>query len=239
MKPLKPNRVITEFIELYQVDSTNQYALDKSRPGLLVTARAQNAGRGRRGRLWFSPVNENVYMTLTLAPPEERYPIIAGVAVRAAIAGLVPDQAVAIKWPNDIIISGKKVCGILCETRGPITAMGIGVNVNQQAWPKDLEHRACSLKQYSAHGFSINKVIEMVSEHLCTWIDVFRSQGFAPVRGEFLCHGLLEGYEVFNEKGQRCTIVDLTMDGHLIIKEGEIERELIHEPVSLGWDKDL
>ena len=239
MKPLKPNRVITEFIELYQVDSTNQYALDKSRPGLLVTARAQNAGRGRRGRLWFSPAGENVYMTLTVAPPEERYPIIAGVAVRAAIAGLVPDQAVAIKWPNDIIISGKKVCGILCETRGPITAMGIGVNVNQQAWPKDLEHRACSLKQYSAHGFSINKVIESVSEHLCTWIDVFRSQGFAPVRGEFLCHGLLEGYEVFNEKGQRCTIVDLTMDGHLIIKQGEMERELIHEPVSLGWDKDF
>jgi hypothetical protein len=68
---------------------------------------------------------------------------------------------------------------------------------------------------------------------------VFRSQGFSPVRGEFLCHGLLEGYEVFNEKGQRCTIVDLTMDGHLIIKEGEMERELIYEPVSLGWDKDL
>ena len=82
MKPLKPKGIITEFIELNQVDSTNQYALDHGRPGLLVTARAQNAGRGRRGRPWFSPVGENVYMTLTLAPPEERYPIIAGVAVR-------------------------------------------------------------------------------------------------------------------------------------------------------------
>jgi BirA family transcriptional regulator, biotin operon repressor / biotin---[acetyl-CoA-carboxylase] ligase len=236
MNTLKSKRVITEFIELYQVDSTNQYALDKSRPGLLVTARAQNAGRGRRGRPWFSPVDENVYMTLTLAPPEERYPIIAGVAVRSAIAGLVPDQAVAVKWPNDIVISGKKVCGILCETRGPITAIGIGVNVNQQVWPKELEHRACSLKQYSANGFSVNKVIESISKHLCTWIDVFRSQGFAPVREEFLRHGLLGGYEVFNEKGQRCTIVDITMDGHLIIREGETETELVHETVSLGWD---
>ncbi len=155
MEPLKSKKIITEFIELNQVDSTNQYALDKSRPGLLVTARAQNAGRGRRGRPWFSPAGENVYMTLTVAPPEERYPIIAGVAVRAAIAGLVPDEAVAVKWPNDIVISGRKVCGILCETRGPITAIGIGVNVNQQAWPKELEHRACSLKQYSHDGFSV------------------------------------------------------------------------------------
>ena len=129
----------------------------------------------------------------------------------------------AVKWPNDIVISGKKVCGILCETRGPITAIGIGVNVNQQAWPKELEHRACSLKQHSPDGFSVKKVIESVSEHLCAWIEVFRSQGFAPVREEFLRHGLLEGYEVFHEKGQRCTIVDLTMDGHLIIKEGDTE----------------
>ncbi len=239
MEPLKSKKIITEFIELNQVDSTNQYALDKSRPGLLVTARAQNAGRGRRGRPWFSPAGENVYMTLTVAPPEERYPIIAGVAVRAAIAGLVPHEAVSVKWPNDIVISGKKVCGILCETRGPITAIGIGVNVNRQEWPKELEHRACSLKQYSHDVFSVNKVIELVSEHLCAWIDVFRSQGFAPVREEFLLHGLLQGYEVFHEKGQRCTIVDLTMDGHLIIREGETEMELIHEPVSLGWDKDL
>ena len=239
MEPLKSKKIITEFIELNQVDSTNQYALDHGRPCLLVTARAQNAGRGRRGRPWFSPIGENVYMTLTLAPPEERYPIIAGVAVRCAIAELLPDQAVAIKWPNDIVISGKKVCGILCETRGPITAIGIGVNVNQQAWPKELEHRACSLKQHAGHGFSINEVIESVSEQLCTWIEIFRSKGFGPVREEFLCHGLLEGYEVFNEKGLRCTIVGLTMDGHLIIKQGDTETELFHEPVSLGWDNDL
>jgi BirA family transcriptional regulator, biotin operon repressor / biotin---[acetyl-CoA-carboxylase] ligase len=239
MAPVKPKGVIAEFIELYRVDSTNQYALDHGRPGLLVTARIQDAGRGRRGRPWFSPDGENVYMTLTLAPPEERYPIIAGVAVRCAIAGLLPGEAVAIKWPNDIIISGKKVCGILCETKGPITAVGIGVNVNQQEWPKELEHRACSMKQYSPHGFNIHKVIESVSEHLCTWIDVFRRQGFGPVREEFLRHGLLEGYEVSDERGQRCTIVDLTMDGHLIIKLGETETELIHEPVSLGWDQDL
>jgi BirA family transcriptional regulator, biotin operon repressor / biotin---[acetyl-CoA-carboxylase] ligase len=235
MAPPKPKGVITEFIELYQVDSTNQYALDHGKPGLLVTAHTQNAGRGRWGRQWFSPAGENVYMTLTLAPPEERYPIIAGVAVRSAIAGLVPDQTVSVKWPNDIVISGKKVCGILCETRGLITAIGIGVNVNQQEWPRELEHRACSLKQYSHDVFSVNKVIELVSEHLCTWIDLFRSQGFTPVREEFLRHGLLQGYEVFLEKDQRCTIVDLTMDGHLIIKQGETETELIHEPVSLGW----
>jgi BirA family biotin operon repressor/biotin-[acetyl-CoA-carboxylase] ligase len=175
-------------------------------------------------------------MTVTLAPPEQRYPIITGVAVRSALAGLVEGHGVAIKWPNDIVISGKKVCGILCEMRAGITAVGLGINVNQDSWPKELEARSISLEQVSHCGFALDDVARTVTDQLCEWIHVFRSKGFGPVRDEFLCHGMLEGYEIFDERGDRCTIVDLTAEGHLVIDTRGIRKTLIHEPVSLGWD---
>lgn len=229
--------VISESIGLDEVDSTNRYALDAGRPGLLVSARTQYAGRGRRGRPWFSPQGENLYMTITASPSEERYPIIAGVAVRSGIAGLIPSQAVEIKWPNDIIMAGKKVCGILCEARGGITAIGIGLNVNQEKWPPELEHRAISMSQASGRPFSVDEVKKVVADEFCLWMERFRSQGFEPVRQEFLCHGTLHSHEVYDEKGRRCTIEGMTADGHLLIRAAGIQRELLHEPVSLGWDE--
>ncbi|HQI82938.1 MAG TPA: biotin--[acetyl-CoA-carboxylase] ligase, partial [Deltaproteobacteria bacterium] len=103
-----PTPLFGEVIELAEVDSTNRYALDAGRPGLLVRARRQTAGRGRRGRQWFSPHGENLYLTFTMAGAEERYPIIAGVAVREALAGMAPEFPVAIKWPNDLVLQGLK-----------------------------------------------------------------------------------------------------------------------------------
>lgn len=238
MKSPLTNGIITEAIELAEVDSTNRYALDAARPGLLISAQVQTAGRGRRGRPWFSPAGENLYMTLTLTPPEERYPIIAGVAVREALAELVPGLKVEIKWPNDVIMKGRKVCGILCEARGAIAAIGIGVNVNRKSWPIDLDHRAVSILQATGRTFSMEEVRSAVEEKLCSWIETFRSRGFAPVREEFVKHGLLEGHEVFDEAGSPCRILGMTMEGHLVISVDGKERAVMHEPVSLGWDRE-
>ncbi|HVN71703.1 MAG TPA: biotin--[acetyl-CoA-carboxylase] ligase [Desulfomonilia bacterium] len=230
---------IEEVIDLARVDSTNQYALNTGKAGLLVRARMQTSGRGRRGRAWFSPEGENLYMTLTLTPPEERYPIIAGVAVRAAVSDLLHYQPVEIKWPNDIVISGRKVSGILCETKGSITAVGIGVNVNQADWPVDLEHRAVSLKQVSQCAFSIDAVTQTICGYLHRYLKVFRSRGFGPIRDEFLRNGMLDHHEVHDDKGKKCTIIDLTMDGHLVVVADGKKKTMIHETVSLGWDKEL
>lgn len=227
--------IIEEIIELDAVDSTNTYALDAGRPGLLVTAMSQSLGRGRRGRTWFSPAGENLYMTVTLAPPEERYPIIAGVAVREALAELLDSVGVAVKWPNDIVIAGKKVCGILCETRGGITAVGIGVNVNQTSWPEDLAHRAISLMQTSHRRFGFDEVTDTVVVHLSRWLERFFHQGFGPVRDEFLRYGQLEGYELHTEEGERCTIKDLDMEGRLVIDVSGSPRSLRYETISLSW----
>lgn len=235
MESLRPTGLFSEIIDLDEVDSTNRYALDMHRPGLLVRARRQTAGRGRRGRPWFSPEGENLTMTLTLAPPEERLPLIAGIAVREALAGLVFPRSVEMKWPNDIVIGGRKVCGILCEVRGGIAAMGVGINVNQTAWPRGLDHRAVSLRQVTGGEYDLDEIAMLVAQGISIWVQAFHERGFAPVRQEFLKHGLLDEYEVFDERAQRCSIVDLTMDGHLVIVAGGVCRTLISETISIGW----
>jgi BirA family biotin operon repressor/biotin-[acetyl-CoA-carboxylase] ligase len=130
-----------------QLGSTNSYvaglADENSEDGLVVVAREQTAGRGQHGRSWSAPAGSSVLMSVLLRPPPElRRPAFliawAAVSVCETILHLTGLQA-KIKWPNDVLIRGKKVCGILTEARGgvapvaPSVIVGIGLNVNQSA----------------------------------------------------------------------------------------------------------
>lgn len=126
--------------------STNALALalgdDPTHDGLALLADEQTAGRGQYGRTWQAPPGSSVLLTVLLFPPAPlRRPALlttwAAVAVAEAIFELTA-RPVRIKWPNDLFIEGKKVCGILIEQRGttgrpPATAVGIGLNVTQSA----------------------------------------------------------------------------------------------------------
>jgi BirA family biotin operon repressor/biotin-[acetyl-CoA-carboxylase] ligase len=130
------------------LDSTNTLALsladDPAHHGLVVLARAQTAGRGQYGRAWQAPSGSSVLISVLLFPPLPlRRPALltawAAVSVSEAIASLTNLQA-TIKWPNDVLIGGKKVCGILIEQRTtghadfPLaTVVGIGLNLTQSA----------------------------------------------------------------------------------------------------------
>lgn len=152
--------------ELYcysKVTSTNVVAKEKMQEGgasgLLVVAQEQTAGRGRRGRNWVSPKGEAVYMTLALKadfPPEKAsmLTLVMAYAVAQAICD-VTNLSCLIKWPNDIVINQKKVCGILTEMSvGKVSienvsienvVIGVGINVNQQDFPQELAEIATSL----------------------------------------------------------------------------------------------
>ncbi len=219
--------IINEVVELHSVDSTNTYALGTGRPGLLVTAREQTAGRGRMGRSWFSPEGLNLYMTITLDSMDPRLTLVAGVAVQEALSGIAgKDNSVEIKWPNDILVCGKKVCGILCESR-KITAVGIGINVNQKDWPPELEHRATSLSRVIGAELDKTRVLQQVTASLDAWVARFGEQGFEPVRERFLEHGMLRLHALETEDGHECRIVDLDSDGHLHIEKSGAIEELI------------
>lgn len=148
---------------LEEVDSTNSYAkklAEQGEPeGTLVVAERQTAGRGRRGRSWESPRGVNVFMTLLLRP--KLHPSrVSGITLLAAlaIARAVDETAsleVEIKWPNDVLVAGKKICGILTEMSSEenfihYAVVGIGINVNQESFPEELREKASSL--YLAAG---------------------------------------------------------------------------------------
>lgn len=156
---------------LEETGSTNEDARacsDRGEPsGTVVVADRQNAGRGRRGREWISPAGENLYFTLLLRPelePQKASMLTLVMAVAVAEAMHNVGVRAGIKWPNDIVADGKKLCGILTEMRlmspaaacengmkGNVPAIrdviiGVGVNVNQQEFAPELEGRASSLK---------------------------------------------------------------------------------------------
>ncbi|HWT03155.1 MAG TPA: biotin--[acetyl-CoA-carboxylase] ligase [Pyrinomonadaceae bacterium] len=151
--PLRP--VILRFDSL---PSTNTEAARQAAAGaaegLCVVAREQTRGRGRRERVWVSPADAGLYLSIVLRPAAlapEAWPLItlaAALAVREALAqtfGLEAD----IKWPNDIIAGERKLCGILAETvetgTGRAVILGIGVNLDDRAFPPELKETAASV----------------------------------------------------------------------------------------------
>ena len=119
--------------------------------GALVVAEEQTAGRGRLGRSWFAPAGTSLLCSLQLRPdtPTERLPELTGVVARAcadaiaALTGLEP----ALKFPNDVLVGGRKVAGILAEARDGRVVLGVGINVNVPAdeLPEDVDRPATSL----------------------------------------------------------------------------------------------
>lgn len=122
--------------------------------GAVVVADMQTAGRGRRGRGWVSPAGKDIYMTIMLRPqcrPEKAsvLTLVMALAVLEAVSELIP-QSCGIKWPNDIVINGKKVCGILTEMSAELdeihyVVIGAGINVNQQVLAEEIRDTATSL----------------------------------------------------------------------------------------------
>lgn len=131
--------------------STQLLLPPKAPEGALVVAEEQTAGRGRLGRRWLAPAGTSLLCSLQLRPTAatERLPELTGVASRAcaeaiaALTGLEP----ALKFPNDVLVAGRKVAGILAEAREGRVVLGIGINVNVPAGqlPEDVDRRATSL----------------------------------------------------------------------------------------------
>ena len=154
-------------IELFdRLPSTNREAVQLAQAdvehGTVVVADCQTAGRGRLARTWFSPAGANLYCSTILRAtrPPERFtewlswlPLVSALAAAEAIEH-VSSIPVSVKWPNDLLISERKVGGILCESgtgtrSGPFQIVGIGINVNvgHDDWPADLRDSATSIWQ--------------------------------------------------------------------------------------------
>lgn len=152
------NKLGSTFVRFDSVSSTNdvarELAVSGASEGLCVIAREQTAGRGRQGRFWSSPPGEGLYLSLILRPQVNAsdsaiITLAAAVAVAETLR-LDFQTAADIKWPNDVLVRGRKICGILVEAaiegeRLQYVVMGIGVNIGQRSFPEQAGDSATSL----------------------------------------------------------------------------------------------
>jgi BirA family biotin operon repressor/biotin-[acetyl-CoA-carboxylase] ligase len=145
--------------------------------GLCVVAREQTAGRGRAARRWASPRDAGLYFSLLLRPRFEpaRWPLItlaAALAVRDALAEACRLEA-DIKWPNDLLARGRKLCGILAETfetrAGRACVLGIGINLSADAFPHELADRATSVESETGRRPDIETLLRALTRALERW----------------------------------------------------------------------
>lgn len=169
--------------------------------GHVFTADLQTAGRGRLDHVWQSPAGENLTFSAVLDVAEldplhtATLPLVAGLAVADALEPVLAGCALALKWPNDVWVDGRKIAGILCERAGDTVIVGIGVNVRQTRFPPALAVRATSL---AAHGVdrSPHDVLHGILSALDRLLPIWRTQGFAALHDRFASRDCLKGRNV-------------------------------------------
>lgn len=229
-----------KIIELKEVDSTNDYAKKLIEmgygEGFAVTAAKQTAGKGRRTRNWYSPIG-NLYCSLIISSDcsTERMgqlSFVSAVAVIESIKHLAPAVNLSCKWPNDILVNGKKVTGILIENiiaeNNSFAVVGIGINLKEFPILENAKIPATSL---SAEGFEIEKkellytVINNFYNNLLLW----RERGFLPIRHKWLANafGLGSDIEIHMPNKKLCgRFGDIDENGAIVLinQSGDIEK---------------
>ncbi len=234
------HKLTTEFIgteiHAYQtLQSTNQTALQLAsqgaRNGTIVVAEQQTAGRGRLGRSWLSPSGLGIYITIILKP-QFKTEQASGITLMTGliVATTIEEQTglpLAIKWPNDLLINGHKVCGILSEIsadREKIEhlVVGIGININQSVadFPDDLRTTATSLQ--IATGRYINRV-QLLQKLLLNFEKgylLFMQSGLSPFLDQIKTKSSLIGQHIqigYGEKSIEGIATDISTSGSLIV----------------------
>ena len=150
--------------------------------GVWLRAERQSSGRGRQGRDWVSPAGNLYASTLVRIrptdPPAATLALVAAVALEETVGAYLPGMA-RLKWPNDLLIGGAKLSGILLERAGDAVVIGIGVNLAHH--PTGIERSATSL---AAHGVAVvpEDFIETLAEAFSRWVESWRGQGIDVIR---------------------------------------------------------
>lgn len=224
---------------LRETDATNIRAKDLAGSGApegtVVIAETQTMGRGRKGRTWFSPYRDGVYVSIILRPEispsaAPRMTLMAAVAVAEALDSLV-QLKVRIKWPNDILVNGRKLAGILTEISMEMDeveymVVGLGLNVNTPAksFPVDIRGKATSILIETGERSSRVDLIRAYLKCYDKYYEILKKSGFEPI---------MKRWKEFSDIIGRCVavdvigkkhvgmVVDIDNDGVLILKDDQ------------------
>jgi len=210
-----------------------QAAADGAPAGTAFLVGEQTAGRGRRGAGWAS-ARGGMYLSLLLRPampPEACWGLsfVAALSVREAIAARLDDADVRLKWPNDILAGGGKICGILLEARGAAVVIGTGVNIAPVDTLADAKLPAVSLRELGDLDTTPDMLARDYAARLLQRAARWEHDGFEPVRLEWLDHCAHIGESVKVSTGSRTIegrFADLGTDGALIVRgdDGTVHR---------------
>lgn len=158
--------------------------------GLVIVAESQSSGRGRQGRVWESPKG-NLYCSVLLRPknmPRDAglYSFVAALAVHDVVHAILPGASVILKWPNDVLVDGKKISGILLEVEGQALIIGIGLNIAH--YPDHALYLATSLAALGASSVCVSDALHILLDRLAYWHNLMQSDGFPPIRTAWLKH---------------------------------------------------
>ena len=216
--------------------STNGWAKQEARSGAVLApalflADSQTAGRGRGGNGWWSPPG-NVAATFVFARHSHLafglVPLLAGLAVRRALVRLSACEEIGLKWPNDLVLNGRKAAGLLCERLQHVDLIGVGVNVNagSEDAPAELRERIVSLRELSGNAWDATDVVCEIGQEL--W-------RVASVESEIAARQMLEEYSQYHwPTGKTIELIDtewaprvrgrcggIDSEGRLIVETGQ------------------
>ncbi len=227
-----------------ETDSTNLRAKDLAEQGApegtVVIAESQTQGRGRRGRAWFSPAGEGIYVSVILRPALSanevaRLTLLTAVAVAETLLSLTP-LGVRIKWPNDIMLKGKKLAGILTQVSTEMdtvdyVVVGLGLNVNtpKSGFPRSLRDKATSVRIETGEPFPRIGLLRLYLERFEDCYGTFKTAGFKPILERWRALSDIIGRRVrVDLLTHRYTgeVLEIDQDGVLILRdhEGALQR---------------
>lgn len=230
-------------IALESVDSTNEeakrLAADGAPEGTVIWAKQQTAGRGRRGRSWVSEEG-NLYCSLLLRPKCHAFKamnlsFIAGLSMAEAVASVLPKGTfVNCKWPNDVLVEGKKISGILLETQtvplGGLDWMVIGAGLNITSHPVDVEFPAtCLAREKVKEGVTAVHMLETFCLRFLAGYVTWKNLGFEPARKAWLRRAAWIGQEItvrLDRETLKGEFKTLDRDGSLILLQEGNERRI-------------
>lgn len=224
-------------VRLQTVDSTQRVAFELAERGAadrtVVVAETQTAGRGRQGRRWHDEPGDSLLMSIVVRP-RLRVADLAKLSPTTAVAVAQAVVATAgldarLKWPNDVLVRGRKLAGILLESRilgEPVVVVGIGVNLRQRAFPGPLAATATSVWREGGRTVELAAMREAVLDAFDAWRATLEGEGFAPVRARWLA--------LADTIGRRVTVgessglaVDLDGDGALVLEGPRGRRAIV------------
>ena len=207
-----------------EIESSNDVALQTGIHGTVIVSECQTAGRGRLGRAWHSSKGRGLWFSIALDGHFEGLTFAAALAIRDSLRYEIN---LDIKWPNDLLYKGKKICGILVESRNGRSVLGVGLNVLHETkdFPPELRDIATSLKIETGQSLDRHDILHNILTHIDEKVNLLTGGGYESIRNEWS--------KACNIRGKRVSsgdiignVIDIDDKGALVLETTQGQKSL-------------